>query len=143
MPCAWPPGTMIDRHDCWPTPASSAIAPRCAPSATTPSPCCACARRRAGSTALLWSAVGGTPIVNRFARLAELPARTALSDELARALAARGFRFVGPVIVYAYLQSIGVVNDHLLGCFRHPESASGDAAASLGWTGQSNPPLPD
>ncbi|HZW02260.1 MAG TPA: DNA-3-methyladenine glycosylase I [Candidatus Deferrimicrobium sp.] len=85
-----------------------------------------------GLTALLWSAVGGTPIVNRFARLAELPARTALSDELARALAARGFRFVGPVIVYAYLQSIGVVNDHLLGCFRHPESASGDAAASLG-----------
>ncbi len=51
-----------------------------------------------------------------------MPARTALSDGLSRDLAARGFRFVGPVIVYAYLQSVGVVNDHLLGCFRHPES---------------------
>jgi DNA-3-methyladenine glycosylase I len=90
----------------------------------------------------LWSAVGGTPVVNRFARLADLPARTALSDGLSRGLAARGFRFVGPVIVYAYLQSIGVVNDHLLGCFRHPESDAGNAAAPLGWTGQSNPPLP-
>ena len=95
-----------------------------------------------GLTALLWSAVGGVPIVNRFATLADLPARTPLSDDLSHDLAARGFRFVGPVIVYAYLQSVGVVNDHLLGCFRHPESASGERAAPLGWTGQSNPPLP-
>jgi DNA-3-methyladenine glycosylase I len=95
-----------------------------------------------GLTALIWSAVGGVPIVNRFASMADLPARTPLSDDLSRDLSARGFRFVGPVIVYAYLQSVGVVNDHLLGCFRHPESASGDRAAPLGWTGQSNPPLP-
>jgi DNA-3-methyladenine glycosylase I len=95
-----------------------------------------------GLTALIWSAVGGVPIVNRFATLADLPARTPLSDDLSRDLAARGFRFVGPVIVYAYLQSVGVVNDHLLGCFRHPESASGEGAAPLGWNGQSNPPLP-
>lgn len=95
-----------------------------------------------GLTALIWSAVGGVPIVNRFATMADLPARNPLSDDLSHDLAARGFRFVGPVIVYAYLQSVGVVNDHLLGCFRHPESASGDRAAPLGWTGQSNPPLP-
>jgi DNA-3-methyladenine glycosylase I len=95
-----------------------------------------------GLTALIWSAVGGVPTVNRFATLADLPARTPLSDDLSHDLAARGFRFVGPVIVYAYLQSVGVVNDHLQGCFRHPESASGEGTAPLGWSGQSNPPLP-
>jgi DNA-3-methyladenine glycosylase I len=86
----------------------------------------------AGLEVLLWSAVDGSPIVNRFERLAEVPVRTPLGDELSRGLAARGFRFVGPVIVYAYLQSIGVVNDHLLGCFRHPDSSSASAVASLG-----------
>ncbi len=93
-----------------------------------------------GLAALLWSAVDGVPIVNHFAVLANLPARTPLSEDLSRALAGRGFRFVGPVIVYAYLQSIGVVNDHLLGCFRHP--GSGQMETPLGWSGQSNPPLP-
>jgi DNA-3-methyladenine glycosylase I len=95
-----------------------------------------------GLDAWLWSAVGGRPVVNRFSNLADVPARTPLSDGLSRDLVARGFRFVGPVIVYAYLQSVGVVNDHLLGCFRHPESDAGDVAAPLGWNGQSNPPLP-
>ena len=49
---------------------------------------------------------------------------------------------MGPVIVYAYLQSVGVVNDHLVDCFRHPESDVRGSLASLGWTEQSSPPLP-
>jgi DNA-3-methyladenine glycosylase I len=95
-----------------------------------------------GLDTYLWSVVAGAPIVNRFERLIDVPARTAPSDALSRDLMARGFRFVGPVIVYAYLQSVGIVNDHLLGCFRHPESVSGAPTASLGWAQQSSPPLP-
>lgn len=95
-----------------------------------------------GLDTYLWSVVAGAPIVNRFERLAEIPARTSLSDALSRDMMVRGFRFAGPVIVYAYLQSVGIVNDHLMGCFRHPESASGAPTASLGWAEQSSPPLP-
>jgi DNA-3-methyladenine glycosylase I len=68
----------------------------------------------------LWGQVGGRPIVGRHRRLSDIPARTPLSERLSRDLARRGFRFVGPVIVYAWLQSVGVVNDHVLDCFRHP-----------------------
>jgi DNA-3-methyladenine glycosylase I len=67
----------------------------------------------------LWSFAGGRPIVNR-PRGASLPARTPLSDALARDLARRGFRFVGSTIVYAFLQAVGVVNDHARDCFRCP-----------------------
>jgi DNA-3-methyladenine glycosylase I len=66
----------------------------------------------------LWSFVAGRPRVNRPRR--KLAARTALSDRLARDLARRGFRFVGSTIVYAFLQAVGVVNDHTQGCFRCP-----------------------
>jgi DNA-3-methyladenine glycosylase I len=70
--------------------------------------------------AWLWRAVDGTPVVNHFGRLADVPASTPRSAALSEELRRRGFRFVGPVIVYAWLQSVGVVNDHLVGCFRHP-----------------------
>jgi DNA-3-methyladenine glycosylase I len=73
-----------------------------------------------GLDGYLWSRVGWEPVVNRFASLSELPATSPLATELSRDLARRGFRFVGPVIVYAYLQSVGIVNDHELRCFRHP-----------------------
>jgi DNA-3-methyladenine glycosylase I len=75
-----------------------------------------------GLDGFLWSAVDGVPVVSRHARLADLPASTPLSEQLSRALTSRGFHFVGPVIMYAYLQSVGIVNDHILGCFRSPAS---------------------
>jgi DNA-3-methyladenine glycosylase I len=74
-----------------------------------------------GLDAFLWGFVGGAPIVNRFRTVAELPAETPLSRDVSRALSRRGFRFVGPTIVYAYLQSAGLVNDHTTDCFRHPD----------------------
>jgi DNA-3-methyladenine glycosylase I len=67
----------------------------------------------------LWSYVAGKPIVNR-PRSGALPAHTPLSDQVSRDLVKRGFRFVGTTIVYAFLQAVGVVNDHARGCFRCP-----------------------
>jgi len=75
-----------------------------------------------GLDAYLWSRVNGSPLVNRCSALADVPAQTPLAVEISRDLRQRGFRFVGPVIVYAFMQSVGLVNDHLLGCVRHPES---------------------
>jgi DNA-3-methyladenine glycosylase I len=71
----------------------------------------------------LWAFAGGRPRVNR-PRRGALPARTALSDALSRDLAHRGFRFVGSTIVYAFLQAVGVVNDHTLGCYLCPPARS-------------------
>ena len=76
-------------------------------------------QRAAGSFAdYLWGFVGGTPVVTRRADTEPLPARTALSDRISADLRARDFRFVGPTIVYAYLQATGVVDDHAITCFR-------------------------
>ena len=72
----------------------------------------------------LWSFVDGRPIVNRPAAQAVLPASTALSDRIAKDLKSRGFRFVGTTIVYAYLQAVGVVNDHSRACFLCPPAAT-------------------
>jgi DNA-3-methyladenine glycosylase I len=69
----------------------------------------------------LWRFVDGVPVQNAFRTLDEVPASTALSDQVSRDLKQRGFNFVGSTIVYAWLQSVGVVNDHLVGCFRHAE----------------------
>lgn len=69
--------------------------------------------------AWLWAFVDGRPIVNRFTGPAEVPARTELSDRISKALAKRGFKFIGSTIIYAYLQAMGVVNDHLLSCPWH------------------------
>jgi DNA-3-methyladenine glycosylase I len=68
-----------------------------------------------------WSFVQGQPIQNRFRSMAEVPATSAQSDAMSRALKQRGFTFVGSTICYAYMQSVGMVNDHLLDCHRHPK----------------------
>lgn len=67
----------------------------------------------------LWDFVGGRPRVNRFRRIADVPARTAESDALSKDLCARGFKFAGSTICYAYMQAVGLVNDHLTSCPRH------------------------
>jgi DNA-3-methyladenine glycosylase I len=74
--------------------------------------------------AYLLSFTGGRPVVNRWKRLGEIPPRTELSDRLSKDLKARGFKFTGSTVVYAHLQAVGVVNDHLVDCFRHQEVQS-------------------
>jgi DNA-3-methyladenine glycosylase I len=69
----------------------------------------------------LWQFVDHEPIQNAWTSLAEVPARTAQSDAMSKALLAAGFKFVGSTICYAFMQSCGMVNDHLTGCFRHRE----------------------
>ncbi len=71
--------------------------------------------------AYLWRFVGGEPVVNRRRTMKQVPPRTPLSDALSRDLKARGFRFVGSTICYAFMQAAGLVNDHLTVCFRHGE----------------------
>ncbi len=70
-------------------------------------------------SAFLWGFVGGAPIANTFAAIGEVPAKTPEAEAMAKALQARGFKFVGPVIVYAFMQATGMVNDHVTDCFRH------------------------
>jgi DNA-3-methyladenine glycosylase I len=67
----------------------------------------------------LWNWVDGKPLRNAWRELGELPAKTPLAESISRDLRRRGFTFVGPTIVYAYLQSTGVVNDHVVTCFRY------------------------
>ena len=80
-----------------------------------------------GFAPFLWSFVGGRPIQNRFASMAEVPAATPESTAMSKALKQRGFAFCGPVITYAFMQATGMVNDHLTTCHRHaalsPEAA--------------------
>ena len=72
----------------------------------------------------LWSFVGGRPMQNRWSAMGEIPAETAESAAMSRELRARGFRFVGPTICYAFMQSAGMVNDHMTNCFRYAEVAA-------------------
>lgn len=69
--------------------------------------------------AYLWSFVGGAPRVNHWRTLREVPARTPGSDALSRDLGGRGFKFAGSTICYAFMQAVGMVNDHTIDCFRH------------------------
>ena len=69
----------------------------------------------------IWDFVGSKPIQNNFNFQSELPQNTKLSDKISADLKKRGFKFVGSTIIYAYLQAIGIVNDHTLNCFRHKE----------------------
>jgi DNA-3-methyladenine glycosylase I len=71
----------------------------------------------------LWSFVDGKPIQNKWRTLSDLPAETAESKSMSKDLKARGFRFVGPTICYAFMQAVGLVNDHVTSCFRHREVA--------------------
>jgi DNA-3-methyladenine glycosylase I len=72
-----------------------------------------------GFSRLLWDLAGGEPKVNRFRSTAQIPAETAVSRRISKELASRGFRFCGPTIVYAFMQAVGMVNDHLVSCYRH------------------------
>jgi len=69
----------------------------------------------------IWQFVGGKPINNKFKKISELPARTEESEAMSRDLKKRGFRFVGPTICYAFMQAVGMVNDHTTDCFRYRE----------------------
>ena len=69
----------------------------------------------------IWSFVNGKPINNNFKSLSEIPAKTEISDKIAKDLKKRGMSFVGSTIVYAYMQSVGLVNDHMTDCFRYNE----------------------
>jgi DNA-3-methyladenine glycosylase I len=83
-------------------------------------------REELGSfTDYLWSFVDGSPVVNRPRRIADVPAETETSRRLSKDLRARGFSFVGPTIVYAFMQAVGMVNDHTVDCFRHREVQPG------------------
>jgi DNA-3-methyladenine glycosylase I len=68
--------------------------------------------------------VKGRPIQNRWKAMKDLPAETELSQAISQDLRRRGFRFVGPTIIYAHMQATGMVNDHVVGCFRHLEIAA-------------------
>ena len=70
-----------------------------------------------------WSFVDGRPVQNRWRSLAELPPKTPMAEGWSKDLKRRGFRFVGPTVVYAHAQATGMVNDHLVSCFRHAECA--------------------
>ncbi len=69
--------------------------------------------------AYLWRFVDGQPVINRHRSMATVPARTAISDAMSKDLLKRGFKFVGSTICYAHMQAVGMVNDHLVTCFRH------------------------
>jgi DNA-3-methyladenine glycosylase I len=74
-----------------------------------------------GFSKLLWDFVDGKPKINRFRSTAQVPAETELSRKISKELSRRGFKFCGPTIVYAFMQAVGMVNDHLVTCHRHAE----------------------
>ena len=87
--------------------------------------------KRGEFDAFLWSFVGGRPRQNARRSLRDLPARTKESDRMSEALVERGFRFVGPTICYAFMQAVGMVNDHLVSCFRHAQLGGTRSAKEL------------
>lgn len=79
-------------------------------------------REKLGSIATyFWDFVDGEPIINRFKTMADIPAKTEISEAMAKDMKARGFRFFGPTIAYAHMQAMGLVNDHTMSCFRWKE----------------------
>lgn len=83
-----------------------------------------------GFSNMLWDFVDGRPIVNRFKTTATVPAETPLSQAISKTLTQRGFKFCGPTILYAFMQAVGMVNDHLVSCHRHgPCAALADSMA--------------
>ena len=76
-----------------------------------------------GFSALLWDFLDGKPKLNRFGSIQQVPAETELSRKMSKELIGRGFKFVGPTIVYAFMQAVGMVNDHLVTCHRHAACA--------------------
>jgi DNA-3-methyladenine glycosylase I len=90
--------------------------------------------------AYVWRFVDDSPIVNRWTNMSQVPARTPESDAMSKDLKRRGFTFVGSTICYAFMQATGLVNDHLMNCFRHPASPP---APSSGRRGRRPRPGPD
>ncbi|HVP83867.1 MAG TPA: DNA-3-methyladenine glycosylase I [Rhizomicrobium sp.] len=76
-----------------------------------------------GFRELIWKHVDGKPKINHFKSIKQVPAKTAMSEGLAKELKQRGFNFCGPVIVYAFAQAVGMVNDHVVTCYRHKDLA--------------------
>lgn len=81
--------------------------------------------------AFLWRYVDGAPVQNRWKTMADIPAKTKESDQMSKELRQRGFNFVGSTICYAFMQAVGMVNDHITDCFRHREIAH-DATTGFG-----------
>jgi DNA-3-methyladenine glycosylase I len=82
-------------------------------------------QEREGFARYLWNFVDGRPQQNRFRSIRQIPAQTPLAVAISKELRARGFSFVGPTIVYAFMQAVGMVNDHLITCHRHQTCAGG------------------
>ena len=81
-------------------------------------------REPGGFVHFIWKHVDGTPKVNHYKTIKQVPAKTKMSEGLAKDLKARGFNFCGPVIVYAFAQAVGLVNDHIVTCHRHAACAA-------------------
>jgi DNA-3-methyladenine glycosylase I len=81
-----------------------------------------------GFSELLWNFVDGRPKINRFRSRSQIPNETPVSRAISKELASRGFKFVGPTIVYAFMQAVGMVNDHVVKCYRHAALAKLGAA---------------
>jgi DNA-3-methyladenine glycosylase I len=77
-----------------------------------------------GFSRLLWNFVDGKPKINRYRSTRQIPAENAISQKMSKELASRGFKFCGPTIVYAFMQAVGMVNDHLVSCHRHTACAT-------------------
>jgi DNA-3-methyladenine glycosylase I len=78
-------------------------------------------QERQGFSAYLWDHLDGRPLQNQFRSRAEVPTTSAIAQKLSKSLKQAGFNFVGPTIVYAFMQAVGMVNDHLVDCYRHAE----------------------
>ena len=76
-----------------------------------------------GFSSLLWDFVDGKPKINSYRSTKQIPAENAVSQKMSKELASRGFKFCGPTIVYAFMQAVGMVNDHLVSCHRHAACA--------------------
>lgn len=87
-------------------------------------------KKKGGFAGYVWQFVGDRPIVNRFRASSEVPTRTKESDAFSKDLKKRGFRFVGTTICYAFMQAVGMVNDHLVSCYRHAPLAAARGAAN-------------
>jgi DNA-3-methyladenine glycosylase I len=74
--------------------------------------------------AYIWGFVYGASIQNKWESMSELPSKTELPEDISKELKQRGFNFVGPTIIYAFMQAVGLVNDHTVGCFRYREIAA-------------------
>lgn len=83
------------------------------------------AARYGSFSAYLWDFVDGEPLVNAWAELSQIPAKTSLSDRVSKDLRQNGFKFMGSTVVYAHMQATGLINDHLVSCFRHGEVQGG------------------